>query len=72
MKIGVIGTGSMGKNHVRVLKNISEISEIAITDLNRENLDSTVKRFAVKGAYTDYMEMIEKEKPEGHYYRYQA
>ena len=65
MKIAVIGTGSMGENHVRVLKNIPEVNEIIISDINRKILEDTSKRFGVSKIYQDHIEMLEKEKPNG-------
>ncbi len=65
MKIAVIGTGSMGKNHVRVLKNIPEVNEVIISDINRKILEDTSKRFGISKKYQDHIEMLEKEKPDG-------
>jgi len=65
MKIAVIGTGSMGKNHVRVLKNIPEVNEIIIVDINRKILEDTSKRFGISKKYQNHLEMLEKEKPDG-------
>jgi len=65
MKIAVIGTGSMGKNHVRVLRNIPEVNEIIISDINRKILEDTSKRFGISKIYQDHIEMLEKEKPDG-------
>lgn len=36
MKIGVIGTGTMGKNHVRVYSEFKAVEEIYVFDLNKE------------------------------------
>ena len=65
MKIAVIGTGSMGKNHVRVLKNIPEVNEVIISDINRKILEDTSKRFGISKKYQNHIEMLEKEKPDG-------
>ncbi len=65
MKIAVIGTGSMGKNHVRVLKNIPEVNEIVITNINRKILEDTSKKFGILKKYQNHIEMLEKEKPDG-------
>jgi UDP-N-acetylglucosamine 3-dehydrogenase len=65
MKIAVIGTGSMGKNHVRVLKNIPEVNEIIISDINRKILEDTSKRFGISKSYQNHLEMLEKEKLDG-------
>ena len=39
MKIGVIGTGAMGGNHLRVLRSIAECQVTCAVDVNRDNLD---------------------------------
>ncbi|MCZ7357173.1 MAG: Gfo/Idh/MocA family oxidoreductase [Candidatus Methanoperedens sp.] len=39
MKIGVIGTGSMGKNHARVYSELKSVEEVYGFDLNKENQD---------------------------------
>lgn len=64
MKVGVIGTGSMGNNHLRVLKNIPEVEEIVIADINNDNLLNASNRFSIKQKYRNYIEMLEKEKPD--------
>jgi UDP-N-acetylglucosamine 3-dehydrogenase len=65
MKIGVIGTGSMGCNHIRVLKNIPEVDEIVIADINRENLARAAKRFSIQKAYPDFQTLIRQEHTDG-------
>ena len=32
MKIGVIGTGSMGRNHVRVYSELKDVEEVYVFD----------------------------------------
>jgi len=65
MKIGVIGTGSMGKNHVRVLKNIPDVKDIVIADINQEALGQTAGQFGINRTYIQYIDMLEKERPDG-------
>jgi len=65
MKIAVIGTGSMGKNHVRVLQNIPDVREICIAEIDREALDKTVRQFGIAKAYDNCSELLNKEKPDG-------
>ncbi len=65
MKIAVIGTGLMGKNHVRVLKNIPEVNEVIISDTNRKILEEASKQFGISKSYQNHIEMLEKEKPDG-------
>jgi predicted dehydrogenase len=40
MKVGVIGTGAMGKNHVRNYSELKEIEEIYAFDVDREKVKS--------------------------------
>jgi len=40
MKIGVIGTGTMGKNHVRVYSELKEIEEVYAFDVDRSKVKS--------------------------------
>lgn len=65
MRIAVIGTGSMGRNHVRVLKNIPDIQDIVISDINQDALEQTAGQFGINSTYVEYIEMLEKEKPDG-------
>lgn len=65
MKIGVIGTGTMGANHVRVLKNIPDVDEIVITDLNKDTLNHIAQKFGIKKTYTSIIECLDNEKLDG-------
>ena len=58
MKVGVVGTGGWGKNHVRVLNELHCLS--AICDMNAERTDSFSKNYHVPG-YTSLEEMLKKE-----------
>ena len=39
MDVGVIGTGTMGKNHVRVYSRIREVQNIYVFDAVKRNTD---------------------------------
>ena len=39
MKVGVIGTGTMGKNHVRVYSEFKAVEEVYAFDMNRDSAD---------------------------------
>ncbi len=58
LKVGVIGIGSMGQNHVRVLSEIANLA--AVADANTVALKNIKKRYDVK-TYTDYHELLELE-----------
>lgn len=55
LKAGVIGTGSMGRNHARVLAELGALSCIA--DKDGKALAEVTSRFGVKG-HSDYRELL--------------
>jgi predicted dehydrogenase len=63
MKVAVIGVGSMGRNHARVYSELEEAELVAVSDANAKQAESIAEKFGVR-AYTDFREMLEKEKPE--------
>ncbi|NUN07741.1 MAG: Gfo/Idh/MocA family oxidoreductase [Ignavibacteriaceae bacterium] len=65
MKIAVIGTGVMGRNHLRVLSSFPDISEIIAVDSNEENLNIAKKEYFISKCYTDYKDLIRNEKTDG-------
>ncbi|CAD6494916.1 MAG: UDP-N-acetylglucosamine 3-dehydrogenase [Candidatus Argoarchaeum ethanivorans] len=38
MKVGVIGTGTMGKNHVRIYSELKEVKDVCAFDVDTENI----------------------------------
>ena len=58
-RVGVVGTGGWGKNHVRVLNEIGFLG--AVCDANKERSDLFSKNFHVAG-YTSLERMLKKEK----------
>lgn len=40
MKIGVIGTGNMGKNHVRVYSEFKSVEELYVFDMNKDSANA--------------------------------
>ncbi len=65
MKIAVIGTGVMGRNHLRVLGTFPEVSEVIAVDSDQNNLNIAHKEYFVSRSYMDYRELIAKEKVDG-------
>ena len=66
MKYALIGCGRISPNHIAAaLKNELEI--VGICDVALENCEALLEKFELVGkirCYTDYNEMIDKEKPE--------
>jgi UDP-N-acetylglucosamine 3-dehydrogenase len=63
LKTGVIGTGSMGRNHARVYSEMNSVTLTALADTNEAALLPLAERYRAK-PYTSYREMLEKEKPD--------
>ena len=63
MKVAVIGVGSMGRNHARVYSELPEADLVAVSDSDAIRAESTADKFRAR-AYTDYRELLEREKPD--------
>ena len=57
MRIGVIGLGNMGKNHVRNYVNLDIAELTAVCDISSEQTEYFSKKYTCKG-FTDINEMI--------------
>jgi len=61
IKVGVIGVGRWGRNHVRVLKELENDGKVkleAICDIREEVLENVRKEFSIPIAKTDYVELL--------------
>ena len=58
LKIGVIGTGHLGKLHTKLLRTISECELIGVYDLDTEKAKQTAEEFEVK-AFDELNELLE-------------
>lgn len=65
MKVAVVGAGSMGMNHLRVLREFdeSQVQLVGVAESYAPNLERAVSRFHMAG-YADYRQMVEHEKPD--------
>lgn len=67
MKYALIGCGRISQNHIIAAKN-NHLKLVAFVDLNPERAKEKVKRFYLSDQniqiYSDYIQMLEKEKPE--------
>jgi UDP-N-acetylglucosamine 3-dehydrogenase len=65
LKVAVIGSGSMGMNHLRVLKDFNEdrVRIVGVAETYEASLKHAVSRFHVPG-YSDYREMVAETRPD--------
>ena len=57
LKIGVIGIGSMGKNHARVCSEIENVELVGISDSNRGMAKNIAEKFDTK-AFFNHMDLL--------------
>src|SRR2546421_3304283 len=65
LRVGIVGTGSMGMNHLRVLRDFNEeqVQLVGVAETYEPNLKQAVSRFHVAG-YADYRQMVEETRPD--------
>lgn len=65
IKVAVVGAGSMGINHLRVLRDFDQehLQLVGVAEAAEPVLQRAVSRFHVAG-YTDYRQMIEMTRPD--------
>ncbi|HPM08644.1 MAG TPA: Gfo/Idh/MocA family oxidoreductase [Candidatus Pacearchaeota archaeon] len=61
INVAVIGTGNMGKNHVRIFSQLKSVDLVAICDINPKTKKEISNLYKCNG-YLDYKEMLAKEK----------
>jgi UDP-N-acetylglucosamine 3-dehydrogenase len=57
MRVGVIGAGIMGQNHIRTYSKIKGVKLAGIADIDKAHLDPLCKEYGCEG-YTDYNELL--------------
>lgn len=60
-RVGLIGLGAMGGNHLRVLSELEDVELVAVCDADAKRLDAAKTRHQVKG-YASWDEMLESER----------
>lgn len=58
MKVGVIGCGAFGQNHVRNFSEMLGVELVGVADIDRARLDLMRQQFDVPG-YTEYEELLQ-------------
>ncbi|MCK5685867.1 Gfo/Idh/MocA family oxidoreductase [bacterium] len=57
LRLAVIGTGHLGKNHLRIFSEMTEIELVAFSDISEELVDEYSEKYGVKG-YTDFEKLL--------------
>jgi len=61
LRAGVIGTGIMGNNHIRVYSDTKGVDLVAVADTDKDKHGDLKERYAIN-PYSDYKKMISEEK----------
>ena len=64
MRIGVVGAGAMGRNHVRVLRELPDVELVGVADADFDTACRVAESNATRG-YASHRELLEKEHPDG-------
>lgn len=68
IRIAVIGAGGRAVSiHYPSLRDIPAAEIVAVSELDDNRLHAAANQFGIKGRYTDYVSMIEREKPDAVY-----
>jgi len=62
-RVGVVGTGVMGRNHARVLREMRDVELVGVADSNLDAARQVAGFHATRG-YASLEELLKKEKPE--------
>lgn len=62
--IGVIGTGTMGTNHVRILSAMKNV-QVVVSDIDKDKCKDVADTFNLNSYYFDHNEMLNNEKLDG-------
>ncbi|PYI57224.1 Gfo/Idh/MocA family protein [Paenibacillus flagellatus] len=62
-KVALVGGGGIAVSHLEALRRMEELDAVAVADISKERAESVAGRFGI-AAYTDYRDMIEREKPD--------
>ncbi len=61
IRVGIIGLGNMGMNHLRVYLNTPSVDVVALCDINEDNLNNAAKFCKNAAVYLDYAQMLANE-----------
>lgn len=66
IKIGIIGAGGVAQfGHIPSFQAIPEVDVTAISDINKEKLESVSKHFGITDTYTEYEQLLKREDIDG-------
>lgn len=61
LNVSIIGCGKMGRNHLRVYSELSEVKITSVVDISEKKIELPYDSIKI---FSDYKKMIEEEKPD--------
>lgn len=58
VKIGIIGAGQIGKEHLAAYQLLENVEVVAICDINEQELNRVAEQYHIKHRYTDFRQML--------------
>ena len=59
MRVGIIGAGAMGQNHIRTYSQIPGVEIVGIADVDRARAEVLAKQYGTRG-FADYNELLKQ------------
>ncbi len=60
MRLGVIGAGAMGQNHIRTYSQMNNVELIGIADIDKTRIESLSHQYNTQG-FTDYHDLLKED-----------
>ena len=61
VRVGVIGTGQIGKHHLRVYDEIPEAEVVAVCDIREDEARRVAQLYGVPSVYVDYHDLLSRD-----------
>ena len=61
IRIGIIGVGQIGKQHLRNYEKIDAADIVALADINQAEGQRVSETFGIPNVYTDFRRLLERD-----------
>lgn len=61
IRIGIIGTGQIGKHHLERYLQIADAEIVAVADINQDEAQRVATKYGISSVYTDYHELLKRD-----------
>lgn len=61
VRVGVIGVGQIGKQHLKSYRSVENAEVVAIADINESEANKAAAEFGVANVYADFREMLKRD-----------